>query len=79
MGEPEGRIRLNPDIEKVVCSITGKPEDVHDYRRPLGLCSCCPAPGKPLVVVYDLSSIRKRLDAHGWGKGPGIWHYGAHA
>ncbi len=77
MGEPEGHIRLNPDIEKIVCSITGKAEEVHGYRRPLGLCSCCPAPGKPLVVVYDLDSIRKRLDSNGWGKGPGIWHYGA--
>ena len=41
-----------------MCSLTGQTADVAEYRRPLGLCSCCPAPGKPLTVGYDLEGIR---------------------
>jgi threonine synthase len=75
--DPEGRIRLNPDLSKVVCSVTGSETDVRDLIRPLGLCSCCPQPGKPLVAVYELDAIRERLDDKGWGTGPGLWRYGA--
>lgn len=77
MGEPEGQIRLNPDIKKIVCSVTGQTYDPQGFERPMGLCSCCPAPGKPLVVVYDLESIRERLGGKGWGSGPGLWRFGA--
>ena len=77
MTEPEGRIRLNPDLARVVCSVTLKETDLHNLIRPLGLCSCCPHPGKPLVAVYDLEAIRVRLGDEGWGKGPGLWRYGA--
>jgi threonine synthase len=77
MNEPEGHIRLNPDIVRIVCSVTAKEYDPRGFERPIGLCACCPPPGKPLVVVYDLESIGARLRQHGWGRGPGIWHYGA--
>ncbi len=77
MVESEGHIRLNPDIAKVVCSVTGSETDAKEYSRPLGLCACCPPPGKPLVVVYELDAIRERLGDTGWGTGPGIWRYGA--
>jgi len=77
MIESEGCIRLNPDIAKVVCSVTGAEIDAEAFSRPLGLCGCCPPPGKPLVVVYELDAIRERLGDAGWGKGPGIWRFGA--
>jgi len=77
MGEPEGLIRLNPDISRIVCSVTAQEYDHHGFERPIGLCSCCPSPGKPLVVVYDLQAINQRLEKQGWGMGPGIWRYGA--
>jgi len=77
MTDSEGRIRLNPDIDKIVCSVTGNAFDPKGFTRPIGLCSCCPAPGKPLVVVYKLEEIRERIEKQGWGKGPGIWRYGA--
>jgi len=77
MTDSEGHIRLNPDLAKVVCSVTGSETDVRDLIRPLGLCSCCPRPGKPLVAVYDLDAIRERLGDKNWGTGPGIWRYGA--
>jgi threonine synthase len=76
MGEPEGQIRLNPDIARIVCSVTGQTYDPHGFERPMGLCSCCAAPGKPLIVVYDLDSIRERLGETGWGGGPGLWRFG---
>jgi len=77
MLESEGQIRLNPDIAKVVCSVTGSETDAKEYSQPLALCACCPPPGKPLVVVYELDAIRERLGDSGWGTGPGIWRYGA--
>jgi len=77
MVDSEGSIRLNPDIDKIVCSVTGKAYDPHGFTRPIGLCSCCPAPGKPLVVVYKLEEIRERIEKEGWGNAPGIWRYGA--
>jgi threonine synthase len=77
MNEPEGRIRLNPDIARIVCSVTAQEHDPQGFGRPIGLCSCCPPPGKPLVVVYELEAIGARLQEHGWGRGPGIWRFGA--
>jgi len=77
MVESEGHIRLNPDIAKVVCSVTGSETDAKEYSQPLALCACCPPSGKPLVVVYELDAIRERLGDSGWGTGPGIWRYGA--
>ena len=77
MTDAEGRVRLNPDLTKVVCSVTGSETDVRNLIRPLGLCSCCPQPGKPLVAVYELEAIRERLGDKGWGTGPGLWRYGA--
>jgi threonine synthase len=77
MSEPEGKIRLNPDIDRIVCSVTAREYDPQGFARPIGLCACCPPPGKPLVVVYRLEAIRARLREHGWGRGPGLWRYGA--
>jgi len=77
MTDSEGRIHLNPDIARVVCSVTGSETEAKEFSRPLGLCGCCPLPGKPLVVVYKLDAIRERLGDTGWGTDNGIWRYGA--
>ena len=78
MSETEGRIHLNPDVDKIVCSVTGKAYDPEEFTKPIGLCTCCPAPGKPLVVVYKLDAIRERMEEQGfWGESPGIWRYDA--
>jgi len=77
MSNSEERIHLNPNIAKIVCSVTGSETDTKEYSRPLGLCSCCPSPGSPLVVIYELETIREKLGDQGWGNDPGIWRYGA--
>ena len=77
MADSEGSIHHNPEIDKIVCSVTGRAYDPKGFLKPIGLCSCCPPPGRPLVVVYDLETVRERLESNGWGKGPGMWRYGA--
>jgi threonine synthase len=62
MSDPNATFRINPMISKVVCSLTGTEADPENFRRPLGLCSCCQAPGKPLVIEYDLESVRNPRD-----------------
>ena len=56
--------RINPTLSAIACSKTGRAVATNGFRSPFGLCSCCPAPGKPLVVEYD----RERV-AHDWFAG----------
>lgn len=70
-------VRPNPLMAKIVCSFSGRTVDVGEFESPLGLCSCCPAPGTPLFVQYALNEIRSRPDAAKWGEAPGIWRYEA--
>jgi threonine synthase len=37
--------------------MSGLEVDSRGFERPIGLCSCCPPPGKPVVVEYDLDRI----------------------
>jgi threonine synthase len=50
-------LRINPKIRRLVCSKTGVATETGDFGRPIGLCACCPSPGKPLVVEYDLERV----------------------
>ncbi len=50
-------LRINPRIKRLVCSKSGNEVDSGGFRRPIGLCSCCPPPGKPVVIEYDLDGI----------------------
>ena len=77
MSDSNSTIRINPNITEIVCSLSGKEHDPQGFHRPLGLCSCCPAPGKPLLVEYDLAAVRERLGNDGWEESDGIWKYGA--
>ncbi|MCK5376923.1 MAG: threonine synthase [Acidobacteria bacterium] len=77
MSDSNPAIRINPNIARIVCSLSGDEQDPEGFRRPLGLCSCCPAPGKPLVVEYDLGTVRERVGDECWEESDGIWRYGA--
>ena len=50
-------MRINPNVRRLVCSFSGKEVDAGRFRTPVGLCRCCPAPGKPVVVEYDLEAV----------------------
>ena len=54
----ERNLRINPTIRRLVCSASGREVDHHDFERPIGLCACCPPPGRPVVVEYDLDRVR---------------------
>jgi len=77
MSDSNPAIRINPNITKIICSLSGKAHDPEGFSRPLGLCSCCPAPGKPLLVEYDLGAVREQVGDDGWEESDGIWRYGA--
>ena len=53
----DSELQVNPRIKRLVCSMSGREVETHDFRRPVGLCSCCPPPGKPVIVEYDLEGI----------------------
>jgi len=53
---------INPRLTRLVCSRTGREADSHGFQRPPGLCDCCPSPGSPLLVSYDLSALRPVVD-----------------
>jgi threonine synthase len=76
MSSQASRLRINPNISRLVCSLSGKGVDAEGFRRPIGLCSCCPAPGKPIVVEYDLDAVRLRLEAAPADDGLGLLRYG---
>jgi threonine synthase len=56
--------------------MTGMESDPGGFSRPLGLCSCCPAPGKPLVIEYDLDVVRERSRMVSDDEAAGIWRFG---
>lgn len=49
--------QINPKIKRLVCSMSGKEIDTRGFSKPVGLCACCPPPGKPVVVEYDLDRV----------------------
>ena len=69
-------MRINPNVRRLVCSFSGKEVDAGGCRSPVGLCRCCPAPGKPVVVEYDLEAVRRarRTDTPA---ARGLWRHAA--
>lgn len=57
---------LNPTVRGLRCSLSGEPADRPVLGRPAGLCRCCPSPGAPLVVEYDLEVVRSRAGDPPW-------------
>ena len=70
--------RLNPAIAQLRCSLSGRELPASTFSSPVGLCPCCPRPGKPLVVEYDGAAVRAALvdGAFPAAPGAGIWRYG---
>ncbi len=56
-------LRINPNLARLVCSNSGKEVPAHGFASPIGLCRCCPRPGKPVVVEYDLQRVRAEVAA----------------
>jgi threonine synthase len=50
-------LQINPKIKRLVCSMSGREIETRGFEKPIGLCSCCPPPGKPVVVEYDLDRV----------------------
>ena len=73
---PMATLRINPAVTTVRCSKTGHVQPTHDFQSPLGLCNCCPAPGKPLVVDYDGERVATAWNAGG-ERLPGLFRFAA--
>ncbi|MET0791942.1 MAG: threonine synthase [Polyangiaceae bacterium] len=68
--------RINPTVAALTCSKTGQSVATNDFRSPFGLCSCCPAPGKPLLVQYDRDRVTASWAAHG-SRPSGLFRFAA--
>jgi threonine synthase len=64
-------LRINPKIERLVCSATGDEVEDYAFARPIGLCECCPSPGRPVVIEYRLDDV----ELGGPDRGRGIWSF----
>ncbi len=62
-------LAINPLISRLRCSLSGREIDSKGYSSPIGLCSCCPDPGRPIVVEYDLARAKQEGLTAGFGKG----------
>jgi threonine synthase len=67
-------VRINLSIRRLVCSFSGREVDSGGFARPVGLCRCCPPPGKPVVVEYDLEAVRRERRA-GAPAARGLWRH----
>jgi len=56
-------LRINPTVTAIACSKTGRTVPTNDFSSAFGLCSCCPAPGKPLLVHYDRDRVSREWTA----------------
>ena len=50
-------LHVSSTIRRLVCSASGREVPTGGFHRPIGLCPCCPPPGRPVVVEYDLDRI----------------------
>jgi threonine synthase len=48
---------ISPHVARLRCSKSGLEVPLARLNQPPGLCSCCPAPGKPLLVEYDPAAV----------------------
>jgi threonine synthase len=70
-------LRINPNVARLVCSHSGKEVPARGFTSPVGLCPCCPSPGKPVVIEYDVARVRAELATVPLGEsgGRGIWRF----
>ncbi len=57
---------LNSTVRALRCSWSGELAELPSRGRPAGLCRCCPSPGAPLLVEYDLDVVRSRAGDPPW-------------
>ena len=69
--------RINPNVARMRCSRTGQEVSTRGFTTPVGLCRCCPSPGKPVIVEYDRDRVLSELRAVPLSErvGPGIWRF----
>ncbi len=70
-------LRINPNVARLVCSRSGREVATEGFAKPIGLCGCCPAPGKPVVVEYDRDRVLASFGGVdlGGAADPGIWRF----
>jgi threonine synthase len=70
-------LQINPNVSLLRCSWSGQELPGKPFSTPVGLCRCCPAPGKPVVVEYDAAKVLAELRGTPLAKrdGAGIWRY----
>ena len=70
-------LRINPNVVRLRCSVTGREVETHAFSKPIGLCRCCPPPGKPVVIEYDKERVRAELRVQPLAPHPprGIWRF----
>jgi len=67
------QLHRNPRLRRLACSASGRDVPGADLARPVGLCPCCPPPGKPVVVEYDLDGVAGALEAAAGRRG--LWRF----
>jgi threonine synthase len=70
-------LRINPNVSRLRCSSSGEEISGPLFSSPVGLCGCCPAPGKPVVVEYEREKVRAELQNHPLSERSvgGMWRY----
>ena len=65
MAHQSQNLKVNPNVRRMLCSASGDEVETHGFSRPVRLCACCPAPGKPVVVEYDLEVAKAQITRAG--------------
>jgi threonine synthase len=70
-------LQINPNVSLLRCSWSGQELPGRPFSTPVGLCRCCPPPGKPVVVEYDAAKVLAELGGTPLARreGAGIWRY----
>jgi threonine synthase len=67
--------QISPNVSFLRCSKSGRVIPLPRLDRPPALCSCCPAPGKPLLVEYDRERVRAAWTTG--ARGSGLFRFAA--
>lgn len=68
-------MRLNPDLASFRCSETGHDVPAAADRGPVGLCACCPPPGKPLLAIYRPAALAAGAALAAAPAAGGLWRF----
>jgi threonine synthase len=66
---------VSPHVARLRCSKSGAEVPLDSLRKAPGLCSCCPAPGKPLLIEYDAAAVRAAWEPD--ARGAGLFRFAA--